>query len=118
MIFKTQNMKHKINAHIPKLIHQFWQDKNENPPRDILLKISEIWKEKNPSWEYHLWNCKTSETILLKYFPWFINRYNNYRYDVQRWDAICYLILFKFGGVYVDMDYECLESLDWLNGNK
>lgn len=106
------------NLKIPKIIHQFWEGKNGDPPRDILLKFAGTWKEENPNWEYRLWNCKTSEPLLLEYFPWFIDRYNSFRYDVQRWDAIRYLILFKLGGVYADMDYECLEPLDWLQGNK
>lgn len=30
---------------------------------------------------------------------------------MQRWDAIRYLILYKLGGLYVDMDYECIENI-------
>lgn len=30
---------------------------------------------------------------------------------MQRWDDIRYLILYKLGGLYVDMDYECMENI-------
>lgn len=33
---------------------------------------------------------------------------------VQRWDFIRYLILYHYGGLYVDMDYGCLEPVDGL----
>lgn len=30
----------------------------------------------------------------------------------MRWDVIRYMILYKIGGLYVDFDYECLESIE------
>lgn len=49
-----------------------------------------------------------------EYFPELIPIYNEFRYPVQRWDAISYLILYHIGGLYVDLDYECLEPIDSL----
>jgi mannosyltransferase OCH1-like enzyme len=111
-------MGYRQNTIIPKIIHQFWDSQNGDPPSKLLLKFTNTWKEENPSFEYKFWNSKTSEAFLVEYFHWFIDRYNSFRYDVLRWDAVRYLILFKFGGVYVDMDYECLEPLDWIYENK
>ena len=103
---------------IPKIIHQIWEGRDGSIPGDLLLRMAETWKEENPSWEYRFWNYKTIDQFLLEYFPGFIDKYFSFRYDVQRWDAIRYLILFKLGGVYADLDYECLEPLDWLSGSK
>ncbi len=47
-----------------------------------------------------------------EYYPQHWEVYNSYPYNVQRWDAIRYLILDKIGGMYVDFDYECLTPLD------
>lgn len=103
---------------IPKIIHQVWEGRNGDAPGDLLLRLADTWKAENPSWEYRFWNYKSIDQLLLEDFPWFIEKYNSFRYDVQRWDAIRYLILYKFGGVYADLDYECLEPLDWLFENK
>jgi mannosyltransferase OCH1-like enzyme len=111
-------MESQQKTQIPKIIHQVWEGRNGDAPGELLLRLAETWKEENPSWEYRFWNYKTIDQFLLEYFPGFIEKYKRFRYDVQRWDAIRYLILFKFGGVYADLDYECLEPLDWLNGNK
>ena len=51
-------------------------------------------------------------------FPDFLPVYNQYPNNVQRWDAIRYLILYHYGGLYADMDYECFAPLDPLLHNK
>lgn len=94
---------------IPKIIHQIYEDL-EGPPA-YLKKISLSWKEKNPDWQYRFWNKNDIDVFLNKYFPEYIESYNSFQYDVQRWDVIRYLILYKIGGLYVDMDYECLENI-------
>ena len=106
------------NAQIPKIIHQVWEGRSGEKPDEILFRLAETWKNENPDWEYRFWSYKEIDQFLLNNFPEFIEKYNNFRYDAQRWDAIRYLILLKFGGVYADLDYECLEPLDWLLGNK
>lgn len=107
-------MKNIKRSQIPKIIHQVWEGRNGDVPADLLLRMAATWKEENPSWEYRFWNYQKIDRFLLDYFPRFISKYFSFRYDIQRWDAIRYLILFKFGGIYADLDTECLESLDWL----
>ncbi|GHT32030.1 hypothetical protein FACS189434_02920 [Bacteroidia bacterium] len=100
---------------IPRIIHQIYEDPAGVPA--ALLKLAETWKEHHPTWEYRFWNKKAIEDFLETEFPDFIPTYRAYPFNVQRWDAIRYLILYKIGGLYVDLDYECLEPLDsLLNG--
>jgi mannosyltransferase OCH1-like enzyme len=98
-----------IRPKIPQIIHQIYEDLT-GPPSS-LLQISESWKELNPDWEYHFWNKNDINTFLEMYYPDLIPISHTFPYDVQRWDAIRYLILYKMGGLYVDMDYECTESI-------
>ena len=42
-----------------------------------------------------------------EYYPFYMDIYNKFPYDVMRWDVIRYMILYKIGGLYVDFDYEC-----------
>jgi len=97
---------------IPKIIHQVWEGKKE-PKIPIRLRIlADTWKEKNPSWEYHLWNADEMDELVRTYFPEFLMIYQSFKYDVQRWDAIRYMILYHYGGVYADLDSECFRSID------
>lgn len=63
-----------------------------------------MWKEHHPDWEYCFWNKEAIEKFMDEYFPELIPIYNEFRYPVQRWDAIRYLILYHIGGLYVDLE--------------
>lgn len=95
---------------IPRIIHQIYED--PAGPSEFLLLLAETWKENHPTWEYRFWNKKAIESFLEDNFPDFIPYYRAYSFDVQRWDAIRYLILYKIGGLYVDLDYECIETIE------
>ena len=101
--------KNDIKIEIPRIIHQIYFD--QSGPPAYLLDISQSWKELNPDWEYKFWNGNDVNSFIQEYYPELIPAYNSLRYDVQRWDAIRYLILYKMGGLYVDMDYECTETI-------
>lgn len=94
---------------IPKVIHQIYEDL-AGPP-EYLLNIAESWKEQNQDWEYRFWNKHDMEAFMQEYYPELIPIYGAFPHNVQRWDAIRYMILYKLGGLYVDMDYECTENI-------
>ena len=97
---------------IPRIIHQIYEDP-AGPPAN-LLSIAESWKENMPGWEYRFWNRKMMHDFLESTCPDFVECYNSYPFNVQRWDAIRYLILYHICGLYVDFDYECIRPLDVL----
>ena len=96
---------------IPKIIHQIWSGVNEPLPNHFKI-LGETWKEHHPSWKYEFWDNTRMNNFILEFYPQHWNTYNSFIYNVQRWDAIRYLILDKFGGMYVDFDSECLKPLD------
>lgn len=95
---------------IPKIIHQVYEDLSGPPVH--LQEIAQSWQEKNPNWEYRFWNKNDIDLFLEQEFPELKSTYYEFPYPVQRWDAIRYLILYRYGGLYVDMDYECTEPID------
>ena len=97
---------------IPRIIHQIYEDP-AGPPEN-LLQIAESWKEKMPDWEYRFWNKQRIYEFIESTCPDFLPLYNDYPLKIQRWDAIRYYILFHIGGLYVDLDYECIQPLDML----
>lgn len=100
------------NLHkIPKIIHQIYE--NYSGPSVLLLQLGKTWKEHHPDWEYRFWNKESIDNFMKKYYPELIPIYNVFRYPVQRWDAIRYLILYQIGGLYVDLDYEYLEQITY-----
>ena len=102
---------------IPRIIHQIYFDMEGTGVPNHLSTLSQTWKEMHPAWVYRFWNKETTEQLLETDFSDFLNLYYSFPFDVQRWDFIRYLILYRFGGLYVDFDYECLEPLDPLLEN-
>ena len=97
---------------IPRIIHQIYEDP-AGPPAN-LLHIAESWKEHHPDWEYRFWNRQMMHDFLESRCADFLPYYRAYPFNVQRWDAIRYLILYYIGGLYVDFDYECFQPMDVL----
>lgn len=96
---------------IPRIIHQIWSG-IENPLPDQFRALGETWKECHPDWKYELWDHRRMNAFILDFYPQYWNTYQNFKYNIQRWDAIRYLILDKIGGIYADFDTECLKSLN------
>lgn len=101
---------------IPKNIHQIWSEKYELLPEALEI-LGQTWKNNHLDWNYIYWNEKAILAFLNEYYPNYLDRYHAFVYDIQRWDAIRYLILLHFGGIYVDFDYECLKNLEPLLKN-
>lgn len=94
---------------IPHIIHQTWKD--SNIPSQFIPFVNS-WKSRHPSWQYILWTDKKNRNFVAEYFPKFLSIYDSYPYAIQRADAIRYLLLYKLGGVYVDLDIECLQNIE------
>lgn len=103
---------------IPKIIHQVWEGATEPVMPKRLKILSKTWREKNPTWEYRLWNQADMEQLVEYDFPDFKETYFRFKQSVLRWDAIRYMILYKHGGFYADLDTECLEPFDKMLENK
>ena len=99
---------------IPKIIHQTW--KNEILP-DHYSRLAETWKQHHPEWEYMLWTDEMNLEFVKLYYPEFLDIYTGYLKPIQRVDAARYLILYKVGGLFIDLDYECFRSIEPLLEN-
>ncbi len=95
---------------IPKIIHQIWLG---SPVPESFIDLQQSWVEHHlgRDWRYKLWTDADVENMEL-YNQEFYDATDNYgvKSDILRWE-----IVYAFGGVYVDMDYECLRSLDDLH---
>ena len=108
-ISKEENFPVDGALRIPKIIHQTWKD-SEIPRK--FMKWVQSWLAMNPEWEYWLWTDQSARELIAKSYPLLLNVYDNYPEAIRRADALRYVILYEFGGVYADMDMESLKSLD------
>ena len=96
---------------IEKIIHQTW--KTEEIPEKFAAWVDSVRRE-NPDFEYRLWTDEDNETLIAEQYPWFLETYHAYEHPVERADAARYFIVYTHGGVYLDLDMECLRPLDAL----
>ena len=90
---------------IPKKIHQIWLGDKKLPKK--CLSWMKSWQKFNPEWEYKLWDEERIKNLDIKDFNIYSKKINpGYRSDILR-----YIILNKYGGLYVDTDFECLKSI-------
>jgi len=89
---------------IPKIIHQIWIG-NKPPP----INLMNTWKEKNPDYEYILWN--ENEFIKRKFNITLKDKVNKMEELCGKADILRYEILYKYGGIYLDADSICIEPL-------
>ncbi|PWC40661.1 hypothetical protein TSO352_00735 [Azospirillum sp. TSO35-2] len=96
---------------IPRLIHQTWKN-DEVPPEFRPLQRS--WIERNPGFAYRFWTDDDIARFIASEHPALLPVFQGYADPIARIDLARYLILRRFGGVYADLDCECLRPLDGL----
>jgi hypothetical protein len=96
---------------IPHILHQIWyQGAAHVPPRYRAFRDG--WRAAHPAWEHRLWDEAACRALLATHYPGFLATWEAYPLRIQRIDSIRYFILDHHGGVYLDMDMECLRPLD------
>ena len=102
---KGNNLKSNETIKIPKIIHQIWIGPRKFPKK--YLDWAKSWQELNPKWEYKLWTeCDIKKLTLTNRDLY--NRSTNYGFKS---DLARYEILSKYGGIYIDTDFECLSPI-------
>ncbi|RKZ50162.1 MAG: hypothetical protein DRR16_10950 [Candidatus Parabeggiatoa sp. nov. 3] len=93
---------------VPKIIHQIWDD--QNIP-GWLAKYAASWLHFNPEWRYVFWTIDDLNAMVIKEFPSLLKTYNSLPLKIMKIDLARYCLMSKYGGVYVDLDFECYRPL-------
>jgi len=94
---------------IQKNIFQSWCTKVLPPPVQALVNS---FKAANPDYTYHLYDDADMDRFVDEYFPGEIAQcYHRLNIIVAKVDFWRYLVLYQFGGVYLDMDSAITGSL-------
>ncbi|KAI8818062.1 nucleotide-diphospho-sugar transferase, partial [Fimicolochytrium jonesii] len=66
----------------------------------------------HPHWTRMYWDDAAAEKFIKAEHAWFWETWTNYRFNIQKADSLRYLVLYTYGGTYLDMDLMCRRSLD------
>lgn len=95
-----------------RIIHHIWfqgvvNRKKAKKLYHSLRQCRESWIVKNPDWFHYEWNNGIATEFVKRYYPEHYEMYKSYKYEIQRCDVLRYMLLHRYGGLYVDMDYFC-----------
>ncbi|MEM6795357.1 MAG: glycosyltransferase [Acidobacteriota bacterium] len=94
---------------IERILHQSW--KSREIPERFRPWVASV-RRMHPDFEYRLWTDEDNERLIAERYPWFLETYRGYSHPVERADAARYFVIYTHGGVYLDLDMECLRPLD------
>lgn len=86
---------------IPRIVHQIWIGSPVPEKYKVLMKTWQNWE----GWTYMLWTDEEVKNLTLQNAELFENAHN---YG-ERADIIRYELLNQIGGLYVDVDFECIN---------
>ena len=93
---------------IPKIIHACWFGSNEMPIK--YQEFVKTWEDKNPEYEIKIWTLESFN----KYFD--DSEFVKYCLEKKNYgflsDYFRFVVLYNFGGIYLDTDVEALKSFD------
>jgi mannosyltransferase OCH1-like enzyme len=95
---------------IPKNIFQSWITKDLHP--EIQKKVN-LTKQLNPEYNYQLYTDSEIDEFVNTFYPGEVSEcFNRLNVPVAKVDFWRYLVLYKYGGIYVDLDSSINTSLD------
>lgn len=94
---------------LEQIIHQTWKT-TSIPARYVAWMTS--WVDKHPTWRYMFWTDESARKLIKDKYPEILPSYDSYLEPIRRADAMRYVILYEYGGVYADLDVESLIPLN------
>ena len=97
---------------IPRIFHHvLLGPMGQHPPAEW-VEARRSCLDMHPHFTSHLWTDDTAMDFLTQNYPHIVPTYTSYPSIVQRADALRYVIMYHYGGVFLDMDLVCIASLD------
>ena len=90
---------------IPRIFHHIWV--GSDPLPEEFEKYRQTWIRHHPEWEFRLWTDENLPPDFERREP-----YELLRLPAERADVIRLELLYRLGGVYTDLDFECLRPID------
>ena len=105
---------------IPKVFHQIWFDFGKGLGTTPPLKYQELTErllEKHPKWTLMEWDLNSVEKLITESYPSFLSTWKGYDVLIKKHDSARYVILHKFGGVFLDHDFITIKNIEPMLGD-
>ena len=89
---------------VPPVLHHIALGKN--PLETSWVNARESCLQYHPGWKSYLWTDENAALFVEEHFPNLKRTWDNYKYLIQKIDALRYMVLYQYGG----MDFQELGS--------
>ena len=96
---------------VPAILHHIVIGGIDLSTRPTWLSARQSCLQWHPNYEHRYWNDSSAEKLIREEYPWFLDVWKGYPYPIQRADSLRYLVLYRFGGIFLDMDLRCRRAL-------
>ena len=97
---------------IPKIIHQIWISNGDVCPiPEYCRPFTQAWQELHPEWTHRIWGNEIFDEFADD--PW-LGKLRGKLDEAFLSDRLRYLLLYRFGGIYSDIDVLPLRAFDGL----
>uniref|UniRef100_A0A1I8IXI4 Fibrinogen C-terminal domain-containing protein n=1 Tax=Macrostomum lignano TaxID=282301 RepID=A0A1I8IXI4_9PLAT len=94
---------------IPKIRHILWR--NEFVSKYFVEHIK-TWQKLHPDWIHVLWRDKDMDPFVAENFPKLLKQFKSQKMHIMKVDMFRYMLMYKLGGTYADLDYSLTRNLD------
>lgn len=91
---------------IPHIVHQTWRSNALSEP---CRSYCNSWKQLNPDCEYRFYDDADCLAFVRTEFRHIANMYEALPLAILRADLFRYLVVYRLGGLYADIDMQCLK---------
>lgn len=98
-----------VSRKIPYNLFQTFKTKDLTP---AFQKVVESWKEKNPEYEYKFYDDQMCDSFMKEFDVRVWKAYRRIIPGAFKADLWRYCVLYKYGGVYADIDTICIGRID------
>lgn len=97
---------------VPKVLHHMY--KNMAAMSEQQLAFMTGCLSLNPGWRSLFWDDNSTDAFVREHYGWFYSVWASLHPPIKRVDSSRYMLMHHFGGIYVDLDVECVTEFDSL----
>jgi mannosyltransferase OCH1-like enzyme len=94
-------------SRLPRVIHQQWKG-DDVPLPPLMHHCQQVVRRVFPGHRHILWTDASQRALIASDYAWFLPIYDEFPRNIMRADAARTFILHRYGGLYMDLDYEPL----------
>lgn len=93
---------------IPRIVSQTW--KSAELPVEAARLVAG-WRRHNPEFDFRFYDDAACRALMAEVFPQHLAAYEALPHPVMRADVFRYAVVYRDGGLYADIDMECLKPV-------